>query len=65
METFVTWVLIMTFVGIKSGGPVVIDNIATKQNCEALATQIKSDWIADKRFGVSTTKCIAVRKVKP
>lgn len=63
MQTVVVWVLVLTFTGFKSGGPVVIDNIASKQNCEALGAYLARSWDGrEDRFRVDRFRCVAVRK---
>lgn len=66
MNTVVVWILVMYIGWVKAGGPIVIDNIDSKQNCEAVAQQIKMTYTLDKHDVIHAGKhrCIAVRKVK-
>lgn len=66
MNTVVVWILVMYIGWVKAGGPIVIDNIDSKQNCEAAAQQIKMTYALDKDDVIYAGKhrCIAVRKVK-
>lgn len=64
MKTFVVWVLYVSAISGNGHGTgqsaAVIDNIASRQNCQALATRI-----ADATPGRVQTLCVAVRKVAP
>lgn len=63
MNTIVVWVLVAYFGGYNSGGGMTtVDNIASKANCEALAAQLRESGVQG--VGI-TSKCIAVRKVRP
>lgn len=73
MNTVVVWVLVMTLSGYKAGGPLVIDNISSRENCEAVASQIRQTYTYGRTinergdtvsFSADTHRCIAVRKVK-
>ena len=57
--TTVVWVLIYSVIGGTSVQIGTVDNIASKQNCEALAHVINS------RIYSGRWSCIAVRKVSP
>lgn len=67
MNSFVVWVLVVVLRATTINGaavPVVIDNIASQVNCEALGRSIvraglKGDDPADAAF-----RCFAVRKVR-
>jgi len=61
MKTVVVWVLIVFSTGANTSPTmVVVDNIASQRNCEALA------WTARDLPAFSvTTRCVAVRKVAP
>lgn len=59
--TVVVWVLVTYISSASGGGPMVVDNIATRENCEALAKVIEAEDVG--RW--TRTKCIAVRKVAP
>lgn len=60
--TVVVWVLLVTFQGPRSGGPVVIDNISSRENCEALAQQYFTQFNRG-AFHADRYHCAAVRKV--
>ncbi len=70
MNTVVVWLLVATLSGYKAGGPLVVDNISSRENCEAIAMQLKSQYSRDTNirrsnsFFYDTHTCIAVRKVK-
>lgn len=59
--TIVVWVFIAYISGASGAGPMVVDNIATRENCEALAKVIEAERVAT----WTHTKCIAVRKIAP
>lgn len=54
------WILVFYMGnGINAGGPSVIDNIATKAECQRVASEI------NKGPHVSNLRCIEAWKVKP
>lgn len=65
MKTFVVWVLYISSYGqMNTGNPApamsVIDNIASQQNCQAIAARIAGATPGNVRM-----LCVAVRKVAP
>lgn len=69
MNTVVVWVLIIVLHGSGSyvgyqPAPLVIDNIASQSNCEALKSIIVSTVEPDESARGVYGKCIQVRKVK-
>jgi hypothetical protein len=58
----IVWVLVITLWGRSTGtvAPLVIDNIASSQDCVALGNVIKA------RFpdNVGSSRCYSVRKIK-
>ena len=57
----------MVIDGIKAGGPLVIDNISSRENCEAVAAQLYQTYNYDNRstsYRADTHRCITVRKAK-
>jgi hypothetical protein len=61
MITYVVWVLVLTGAGYaREPGYAVVDNIASRENCQALASALRV-----KGVGYETAACIAVRKVAP
>lgn len=63
MSTFYVWTLVIymntSALIPQSGGPTVIDNISTQQECERVAVLLTD------RSGTRYTRCIQVQKVKP
>lgn len=57
IKTIVVWVLVAYTDGYNAGGPLVVDNIATKAECERLAARIK--YLGDETEAV----CTQVQKV--
>ena len=62
MSTFLVWIMIAYIDGSYAGSTVVIDNIASEQNCQALAQVFEAKQWPD---GTPKAMCIAVRRVKP
>jgi len=58
MSTLSVWVLVFYMGTIQQGGPSVIDNISTEQECQRIA-----ELLPEIRFTVF--RCIEVRKAKP
>ena len=59
------WVLIAYMWSGYSGGPFVIDNIATQQDCERVAANI--NYLSKESNGLysnSPTRCVEVWKIK-
>jgi hypothetical protein len=54
------WVLVFYMVGYYGGGPAVIDNIATMQECERIRTAVMEIRAAQH----NTARCIEVRKTR-
>lgn len=63
MSTIYVWVLLIYMQShqyeYRGGGPVVIDNITTMEECQRVAK------IATERDGTRYARCIQVQKVKP
>lgn len=57
MSTISVWVLVFYMSHRRDGGPSLIDNISTKQECQRVAEIISKD----KRTDIA--QCIEVRKV--
>lgn len=58
-EPFITvWVLVFYLGTFQSGGPAVVDNIATQAQCEKLRDQIR----AERRGGMFV--CVPVKKLR-
>jgi hypothetical protein len=53
------WILVFYMAGYQAGGPAVIDNISTQQECERVAA-----LLSDLRRWSSDSRCIEVRKIK-
>ena len=54
--TITVWVLVLYMSTYQTGGPAVIDNIASKEQCEILVNEIKATG--------NRAKCYVVEKVK-
>ena len=70
MHSIVVWVLVMVFSQDRAGGPMVIDNIASKENCVALAGVIGNRYQVTpggsyEDAHAHTPLCVPVRKVVP
>lgn len=65
MSTFVVWVLALNMNIFNAGGPLVIDNIATQGDCEALARDLQASFARPSRQWPGSARCVAVRKSKP
>lgn len=61
MTEVVVWILVVYLSGYKAGGPMLVDDIATKESCEAAAKVIATKF--PDRFGGAA--CIPVRKKVP
>jgi hypothetical protein len=64
MSTYVAWILVLTFRVYMGQAPMVVDNIASLENCQALGHAIHQTDMRRGEAG-SQFRCIAVRKVKP
>jgi hypothetical protein len=53
------WILVFYMAGYQAGGPAVIDNISTQQECERVAA-----LLSDLRRWSNDSRCIEVRKIK-
>jgi len=58
MSTISVWVLVFYMGQSKQGGPSVIDNISTVQECQRVAE------VLNKHRKTNMVQCIEVRKVK-
>jgi hypothetical protein len=54
------WVLVFYMAGYSGGGPAVIDNIATMQECERIRTAVMEIRASQN----NTARCIQVRKIR-
>ncbi len=68
--TIVVWVLVGFLGAYYKGGPIVIDNIASQQNCEAvrelvLSTHRNEPGDAFRGSGPTWARCIQVRQAAP
>lgn len=59
MNTIVVWALVVYLSGVKNGGPMLIDNIATERSCRAAVEVIKSNFT----YRFDEAVCIPIRKV--
>lgn len=59
MSTIYVWALVFYMSAYQAGGPAVIDNIATEQECRRVGE------LLPQRRGVTEFRCIEVRKAKP
>lgn len=56
------WVLVFYVAGFRAGGPAVIDNISTVQECQRVLS------VLEETYGRGTDirgRCIEVRKARP
>lgn len=60
MSTAVVWVLVAMVWSAQGLTPIVIDNISSRENCQALSDQIQVGRTVE-----GSGRCIAVRKVFP
>ncbi len=59
------WVLVFSFfVGGPSRTAIVIDNIASREECLRVAAELRMTWKKDES-GALEARCVAVRKVYP
>lgn len=58
MSTIYVWVLVIYMSGGRDGGPTMIDNISTMQECQRVSQVIRESYL------VNSTRCIQVQKVK-
>lgn len=58
MSTIYVWVLVIYMSGGRDGGPTMIDNISTMQECQRVSQVIRESYLVD------STRCIQVQKVK-
>lgn len=64
-QTVLVWILVAFIDGYKSGAPLVIDNIATKAECERLLKVVgPSRFGSGEAKGLSGAYCTPVRKVR-
>ncbi len=59
MNTIAVWVLVIYMSGGRDGGPTVIDNISTLQECTRVAEVLRPSRYTDR------VQCVEVRKVRP
>ena len=65
MSTVVVYVLVFWIGAGRAGGPTVIDNISSADNCQAMRVAIERDY-ADDDYNypvVVKSRCYAVRKI--
>lgn len=58
MSTIYVWVLVIYMSGGRDGGPTMIDNISTMQECQRVSQVIRESYL------IESTRCIQVQKVK-
>lgn len=60
------WVLIAYLYSGNAGGPFIIDNIATQQDCERVAENVKymASLSTHTLYSTVPTRCVEVRKIK-
>lgn len=66
MNTVVVYVLVIWMSAARSsssGGPTVIDNISSAENCQAMRIAIERDFSASGPENVVKSRCYAVRKI--
>lgn len=61
MKTILVWVLLAYFDSGHGGGPAVVDNLATRAECERLGTR----WRHESHGNYYFHTCTQVRKVVP
>lgn len=66
MKTIVVYVLVLWMGGYYNGGPTIIDNISSAQNCQNLRVILQNKFSTYSGYGAPISirsRCIAVRKV--
>ena len=63
MNTIVVWLMVATYY-YYGAHTVTVDNIASRQNCVAVALSVVNHWQYNST-GKTSSMCIAVRKAVP
>lgn len=61
MAQVVVWALVLSFRVGYAGAPLVIDNIASQQDCVAVARELQKSFQGDNE--ALKAKCVPVRKL--
>lgn len=58
MKTIIVWILYAYASGYRDGGPIIIDDIASKQDCISAAIAMQNQY----KIEPQSTHCISIRK---